>query len=89
VTPGASTDVTDARLRAPGHALTVEWSGEHGPESSSTGTCACGRWQESASSQDEVRNEYRFHLRGVLGYVRTDTGRWTLPATPTTQETPA
>lgn len=47
------------------HALTVEWSGEYGAESSSTGTCRCG-WQESASSQDEVRFEYREHLRRVL-----------------------
>lgn len=47
-----------------GHALTVEWSGEYGAESSSTGTCRCG-WQESASSQREVRNEYRHHLRQV------------------------
>jgi predicted small metal-binding protein len=53
-------------LRAKGHALTLEWSGERGVESSSTGVCHCG-WTESASSQDEVRNEYRFHLMRVLG----------------------
>lgn len=50
--------------RIPGHALTVEWSGEYGAESSSTGTCRCG-WSESASSQREVRNEYRWHLDAV------------------------
>jgi hypothetical protein len=53
-------------LRAKGHALTIEWSGESGIESSSTGTCRCG-WTESASNQYEVRNEYRFHLMRVLG----------------------
>jgi hypothetical protein len=53
-------------LRAPGHALTLEWSGETGVESSSTGYCRCG-WQESASNQEEVRAEYRFHLMSVLG----------------------
>jgi hypothetical protein len=53
-------------LRAPGHALRMEWSGETGAESSSTGFCRCG-WEESASSQDEVRFEYRMHLRRVLG----------------------
>ena len=53
-------------LRAKGHALTMEWSGERGVESSSTGICRCG-WTESASNQDEVRNEYRFHLMRVLG----------------------
>ena len=52
-------------LRVGGHKLTLEWSGEYGVESTSTGTCRCG-WTESASSQDEVRNEYRFHLRRVL-----------------------
>lgn len=47
------------------HALVhVEWNGEYGEESSSTGTCRCG-WQESASSQNEVRFEYRMHLQGV------------------------
>ena len=51
--------------RVPGHALTMEWSGEYGAESSSTGTCKCG-WTESASSQDEVRFEYRCHLGAVL-----------------------
>lgn len=53
-------------LRANGHALKLEWSGERGVEASSTGSCPCG-WSESASSQDEVRNEYRFHLLRVLG----------------------
>ena len=48
-------------MRVPGHKLTMEWSGEYGVESSSTGYCPCG-WSESASSQDEVRNEYHFHL---------------------------
>jgi hypothetical protein len=56
---------TRKRLSAPGHRLTVEWSGERGPESSSTGRCACG-WSESASSQREVRVEYRNHLARVL-----------------------
>jgi hypothetical protein len=40
----------------------MEWSGERGEESSSTGTCPCG-WTESASSQKVVRSEYRAHLR--------------------------
>ena len=53
-------------LRAKGHTLRVEWSGERGAEASSTGTCLCG-WTESASSQKEVRNEYRWHLLRVLG----------------------
>lgn len=48
-------------MRISGHKLTMEWSGEHGEESSSTGYCLCG-WSESASSQREVRNEYRCHL---------------------------
>lgn len=52
-------------MRAPGHALTMVWSGEYGDESSSTGFCRCG-WEESASSQREVRNEYHWHLRKVL-----------------------
>lgn len=52
-------------LRAKGHALRMEWSGEYGQESSSTGYCRCG-WEESCSSQDEVRNEYHWHLRKVL-----------------------
>jgi hypothetical protein len=47
------------------HALTVEWSGQYGPESSSTGTCRCGGWSESASSQRVVRDEYRHHLAQV------------------------
>jgi len=51
--------------RIAGHALTLRWSGEYGSESSSTGTCKCGRWEESASNQDEVRFEYRHHLRRV------------------------
>lgn len=48
------------------HALIIEWSGEHGKESSSTGFCRCG-WSESCSSQKEVRNEYRNHLKAVKG----------------------
>jgi hypothetical protein len=52
-------------LRAKGHALTMVWSGEYGQESSSTGFCRCG-WEESASSQSEVRNEYHWHLTRVL-----------------------
>ena len=48
-------------LRLRGHRLTLEWSGEYGAESSSTGYCSCG-WTESASSQREVRAEYRYHL---------------------------
>lgn len=50
------------RLRVPGHALSMTWSGERGEESSSTGTCRCGRWSESGSSQLVVREEYRHHL---------------------------
>lgn len=69
------------RLRAPGHALTLEWSGETGPESSSTGTCKCG-WTESASNQREVEQEYRWHLGAVLG-LRYEPGQGWLPqATP-------
>lgn len=49
--------------RIAGHALKMTWSGEYGAESSSTGTCRCGRWEESAGNQDEVRFEYRAHLR--------------------------
>lgn len=52
-------------LRVKGHALSLEWSGEYGAESSSTGTCRCG-WSESASNQEEVRNEYAWHLQRVL-----------------------
>lgn len=55
-------------LRAKGHKLTLEWSGERGYEASSTGTCTCG-WSESASNQREVRFEYRCHLEKVLGVV--------------------
>lgn len=55
--------------RVKGHRLSLEWSGEYGVESSSTGTCACGKWQESASNQSEVRQEYRWHLRDVAGQV--------------------
>lgn len=50
--------------RAKGHKLTVEWSGEYGENSSSTGTCPCG-WEESGSSQAVVRQEYRWHLDRV------------------------
>lgn len=52
---------TRKRLRLAGHKLTMEWSGEYGYESSSTGTCPCG-WMEHGSSQEVVRDEYRFHL---------------------------
>lgn len=55
-----------ARLSAPGLALSMEWSGEYGAESTSTGTGKCGAWEESASSQREVRHECRVHLRKVL-----------------------
>lgn len=48
-------------MRLKGHKLTIEWNGEYGCESISTGKCECG-WSESASNQREVRNEYRFHL---------------------------
>lgn len=53
-------------LRAKGHKLSLEWSGERGAESSSTGRCSCGEWEEAASSQGEVRHEYRWHLARVL-----------------------
>lgn len=46
------------------HKLTIEWSGEYGEESSSTGTCTCG-WTESASNQVEVRHEYACHMKDV------------------------
>lgn len=59
------------RLRVPGHRLTMEWSGEYGQESSSTGFCPCG-WQESASNQNEVRFEYRCHLRSLLRIASTE-----------------
>lgn len=48
-------------MRLRGHKLAIEWSGEHGAESSSTGTCICG-WQESGSNREVVRDEYRWHL---------------------------
>ncbi|HWL78026.1 hypothetical protein [Microbacterium sp.] len=54
-----------AGIRIKGHALKLEWSGERGAESSSTGTCECGDWEESASNQREVRFEYRMHLEQV------------------------
>lgn len=53
-------------LRAKGHKLTLEWSGERAfYERSSTATCTCG-WQESASTQEECRHEYRCHLESVI-----------------------
>lgn len=61
-------------LRVKGHRLRMEWSGETGVESSSTGFCPCG-WSESASSQAEVRNEYRFHLRDVSTTTTTEESR--------------
>lgn len=48
----------------PGHKLSTEWNRERGAESSTTGTCICG-WDESASSQSEVRFEYRMHIETV------------------------
>lgn len=49
-------------MRVPGHKLTVESSNERSrAEHSATGTCICG-WEESASSQKVVRQEYRYHL---------------------------
>lgn len=57
---------TSAPLRVKGHALRTEWSGEYGAESTSTGFCRCGKWQESASSVAEVRFEYRCHLEDTL-----------------------
>lgn len=59
------------RLRASGHRLTVEWSGEYGYESSSTGTCTCG-WAESGGSEEVVREEYRWHLIDVLARKRLE-----------------
>lgn len=58
-------------MRLAGHKLTIEWNGERGVESASTGTCTCG-WQESGSSQEVVRSEYRWHLdreRRAADYV--------------------
>lgn len=63
-------------LRAAGHKLAMEWSGEHGIESTSTGTCKCGAWSESASNRDEVAHEYAMHLGSVLGLRLTADG-WT------------
>lgn len=50
------------RLSVRGHKLTLEWSGEYGENSSSTGYCSCGAFEESCSNQTEVRKEYRNHL---------------------------
>lgn len=73
---------TRRRLSAPGHRLTVKWSGEYGAESSSTGFCPCG-WTESASNQDEVRFEYRMHLSAVTGFVwNPAAGLYTRETTP-------
>jgi hypothetical protein len=62
--------------RIPGHALTIEFSGERRREErSSTGYCRCG-WEESASTQAEVRREYHWHLvrvaRQMQNKVLTD-----------------
>lgn len=52
-------------MRVKGHKLTIEWSGERTrAESSSTGECICG-WTESGSTQEVVRDEYRYHLQMV------------------------
>lgn len=51
-------------VRVKGHKVVMQWSGERGAESSSTAVCSCG-WQESASSQKECWNEYRFHVKAV------------------------
>jgi hypothetical protein len=51
----------------------MEWSGEYGVESSSTGYCPCG-WEESCSSQREVRNEYHWHLAKVIERNRRAAG---------------
>jgi len=58
--------------RIKGHKLTLEWSGERGREASSTGTCICG-WEESCSSQREVRREYWAHRRRVWLAWKEDT----------------
>ena len=50
-------------VRLAGHSLSLSWSGERGREADSTGTCSCGHWEESCSSQVEVRREYRHHLK--------------------------
>lgn len=63
---------SDKGTRVAGHALRMAWSGEHGIESTSTGTCKCGNWAESASSQRVVRIEYRWHLANVLAAQRKD-----------------
>jgi hypothetical protein len=49
-------------MRLKGHKLSIEWNGERGRESSSTGTCICG-WSESGSSREVVRDEYAVHLQ--------------------------
>ena len=59
-------------MRIKGHKLTVEWSGERGAESTSTGYCTCG-WEESASSQRVVRQEYRWHLEREIARQRAKT----------------
>lgn len=52
------------------HALvSMQWSGEHGRESTSTATCRCG-WSESTSSQRESRFEYRQHLLSLTPMER-------------------
>ena len=58
-----------------GHKLTIEWSGEYGVESTSTGTCRCG-WTESGSSREIVRDEYGWHIaveRGRLQAAKKQT----------------
>lgn len=45
-------------MRVTGHKLLVESA-----EGESTGSCICGRWQESGSTRAVVRDEYRHHLR--------------------------
>jgi hypothetical protein len=50
-------------IRLQGHKLTIEGSTERcRAERSHTGTCKCG-WEESASTYEEVRWEYRNHLQ--------------------------
>ncbi len=59
------------RARLSGHKLTVEWSGETGYESSSTGTCPCG-WQESGYNQQVVRDEYWYHITREIARKELD-----------------
>ena len=58
--------MTRTVIRFPGHALTVNTDNRGRPRGRRmwTGSCKCG-WDEPASTRDEVRREYGFHLQRV------------------------